>query len=388
MRTIGVVTVARSDFGHYRPILRRIQNDSGLRGALYVSGMHLSPTFGNTIKEVEASGFPIAARIHMSIAGDTPEAVAKSIGLGTIGFGQAFTQRAPDLLLVLGDRFEMFAAALAALPFRIPVAHVHGGELTEGAMDDSLRHGMTKLSHLHFVATAEYARRVMQMGEEPWRVIVAGSPSLDNLHETPKLSRPDLEALIGLSLTTRPLLVTFHPVTLELDQLPAQANELFAALNQVDLPIVFTAPNADMAGHCLLEMIQSFVAKRKETSLVLNLGTAGYFSLMSFAAAMVGNSSSGLIEAVSFRLPVVNIGNRQRGRVRAPNVIDVPCERGAIIAGINRALHPEFRLQMAEVENPYGDGSAAKRIVDRLRDVPLQTLVIKRFYDLPVGVAP
>jgi len=259
MRSIGVVTVARSDYGLYLPILRCIQADPILQLKLFVSGMHLSPEFGLTVKMIEADGFDIAERVEMLLSSDSPEGIAKSIGVGVIGFAQAYSRQRPDILLVLGDRFEMYAAVLAALPFKIPVAHIHGGEVTHGAIDDALRHSITKLSHVHFVSTEEYARRVMQLGEEPWRVIVSGAPSLDNLKTVNLFTTQELEAQYDIRLQPPPLLVTFHPVTLEYERTELQISELLAALADSALPVVFTQPNADTSGRVIHRMIAEYV---------------------------------------------------------------------------------------------------------------------------------
>jgi UDP-hydrolysing UDP-N-acetyl-D-glucosamine 2-epimerase len=386
MRTIGVVTVARSDYGIYLPLLRKIQADPDLRLHLLVSGMHLSPEFGLTVQAIETDGFEIGERVEMLLSSDTPEGIAKSMGLGTIGFAQAYARFRPDILVVLGDRFEMHAAALAALPFKIPVAHIHGGEITQGAIDDALRHSMTKLSHLHFVSTQEYARRVIQMGEEPWRVIVSGAPSQDNLHSIRLLTREEVAARFGLHLDETPfLLVTFHPVTLEYEQTEWQVTELLAALEACGLPVVFTMPNADTSGRTIAHKIEKFVATHSSAQAVDNLGTQGYFSVMALAAAMAGNSSSGIVEAASFELPVVNVGNRQSGRVRAVNVIDVDYERASILEGLQRALAPQFRAKLRGMRNPYGSGEASEKIVEVLRQIQLDNkLVMKRFHDLKV----
>lgn len=384
MRTLGLVTVARSDYGIYLPLLRKIEADAQLQLRLIVSGMHLAPEFGRTIEVIERDGFEIAEKVEMLVASDTPEAIAKSMGLGAIGFAQCYARLRPDLLLVLGDRFEMHAAALCALPFKIPVAHIHGGELTEGAIDDALRHSMTKLSHLHFVSTQEYARRVIQLGEEPWRVTVSGAPSLDNLQAVELLSVAELEEKFELRLDEAPLLVTYHPVTLEHEQTREQAGELLAALNSCERSIIFTAPNADTGGRVVAQMIKEYVAARASAHLVDNLGTQAYFSLMAKSAAMIGNSSSGIIEAASFNLPVVNIGNRQKGRVRGRNVIDVGSRREEIAAGIEKALRADFRASLSGTANPYGDGTAADRIIERLKAVALDhRLLVKRFQDIP-----
>lgn len=381
MMTIGVVTVARSDYGAYLPVLRRVQDDPDLRLYLFVAGMHLSPEFGLTVRAIEQDGFEIAARVEMLLSSDTPEGIAKSMGLGTIGFAQAFTRNRPDILVVLGDRFEMHSAAVAALPFNIPVAHIHGGESTEGAIDESLRHSMTKLSHLHFVSTELYARRVVQMGEAPWRVVVSGAPVLDNLTNVRLLSGQELKEQHGIDLAGPGLMVTYHPATLDYEHTETQIGELFAALDATDFPIIFTYPNADTQGRLIIEKIREFESAHERAQVVPNLGTHAYFSLMKHAAGMVGNSSSGIIEAASFKLPVVNIGNRQQGRVRAKNVLDVGHSRGDILAGIKRAVSSEFRASLQDLVNPYGDGHAAERIVDTLKQIRLYGgLVLKDFY--------
>ena len=385
MRTIGIVTGGRSDYGIYAPILRRIKTDSTLRLMLFVTGMHLAPKFGSTIKDIETDGFPITEQIDISLTSDTPEAIANSMGVGMIGFSQAYVRSRPEILLVLGDRFEMFAAAAAALPSKIPVAHIHGGELTYGAIDDAIRHAITKLAHLHFVATQEYARRVEQLGEEPWRVTVSGAPSLDNLHEMPSLTRTELERRLKFDLRQPPLLVTYHPVTLEYERTSWQIAELLSALHELSMPVVFTMPNADTANATIVAGIQGYVTSHSNSCLVANLGTQSYFEMMRLAAAMVGNSSSGIVEAPSFALPVVNIGIRQDGRFRAANVIDVACSKDSIVYGVRKALSSNFKAGLKGLPNPYGDGHAAERIVQRLKTQGLgDSLLIKRFADLPV----
>lgn len=382
VRTIGVVTVGRSDYGIYLPILRKIQEEPDLTLYLIVAGMHLSPEFGLTVQMIETDAFEIAERVEMLLSSDTPEGIAKSMGLGMIGFAQAYARFRPDILLVLGDRFEMHVAVVAALPFKIPVAHIHGGEVTEGAIDDALRHSITKLSHLHFVSTQEYARRVVQMGEEPWRVVVTGAPSLDNLRTLKLLSLGELGNRFGLRLARPPLLVTYHPVTLEYERTEWQVKELLRALEAFDLPIVFTAPNADTNRRVITRMIEEFIKGHPSAWLVPNLGSQGYFSTMACAAAMVGNSSSGIVEAPSFGLPVVNVGIRQQGRVRSANVIDVGYDRNEIITGIRQAIAPEFRARLRSLRNPYGDGRASDVIVKHLSETVLdEHLIIKRFAD-------
>ena len=385
MRAIAVVTAGRSDFGIYRSLLDTISADSEMGLHLIATGTHLSPEFGATVTMIEREGFALAERIEMLLSSDSPEGIAKSMALGVLGFGQLFGRWRPDLLVALGDRFEMAAAVLAALPFKIPVAHIHGGELTEGAIDDALRHSMTKLSHLHFVTTDEYARRVLQLGEEPWRVTVCGAPALDRLDRGDWMSREDLEAEFGLSLERRPLLVTFHPATLEYEQAEAQTAELLAALEASGLPIVFTAPNADTAGRKVRTAIRAFVEAHADAGFVENFGQRGYFSMMQCALAMVGNSSSGIIEAASFALPVVNIGSRQAGRVCGGNVLHASGARDEILATIRQAVAEPFRSSLKGLPNVYraGNRSAASIIAERLKNVPLNgALLTKRFNDL------
>jgi UDP-N-acetylglucosamine 2-epimerase (non-hydrolysing)/GDP/UDP-N,N'-diacetylbacillosamine 2-epimerase (hydrolysing) len=385
MRTLGVVTVARSDYGIYLPLLRKIQADPDLQLHLIVAGMHLSPEFGLTAEAIEADDFEISERVEMLLSSDTPTGIAKSMGLGTIGFSQAYSRFRPDMLVVLGDRFEMHTAALAALPFKIPVAHIHGGELTQGVIDDALRHCITKLSHIHFVATEEYGRRVLQMGEESWRIIVSGALSLDNLRSVNLLDAPELESLHGMRLDREPLLVTFHPVTLDYERTEWHIAELLSALDNFDMPIVFSLPNSDTGGRVIISAIKDFVSSHSTAQMVDNLGTQGYFSLMSLAAAMVGNSSSGIIEAPSFNLPVVNIGSRQEGRIKAENVIDVGYDSEAIVKGVKRAIQPEFRQKLKGLHNPYGTGNAAEEIIKRLKEVELdKKMIVKRFYNVNV----
>ena len=382
VRTIGVVTTARSDYGIYLPVLHRLRADPELDLHLIVSGMHLSPEFGSTQQVIEDDGFTIGDRIEMLLSSDSPEGIAKSMGLGTIGFAQSYARRRPDILLALGDRFEMHSAVVAALPFKIPVAHIHGGESTEGLIDEAIRHSITKMSHIHFVATEAYGRRVVQMGEETWRVVVTGAPSLDNLNGLSPLSDREMKDKYGLDLTEPPLLVTYHPVTLEYEHTKSRVKELLAALEETGRRTIFTYPNADTAGRVVMDMIRAFTKKNKGHQIVSNLGTVPFFTLMGRAAAMIGNSSSGIIEAASFKLPVVNLGNRQRGRFHGVNVIDVGNSRSEVLAGIEKALTPEFRAGLACLKNAYGDGHASERIVDKLRSVRLDNdLLLKHFHD-------
>lgn len=383
MRHIAVVSGSRADWGYYVPILDRIGRRRDLRLSLIVTGAHLERAFGLTHRDIQRDGFKIAARIRSLKPASTPLSIAQSIGIAVSGLAQAYERLRPDIVLLLGDRFEMLAAAAALLPFAIPMAHIAGGESTEGAMDESIRNALTKMSHLHFVANARFRRRVIQMGEDPWRVTVTGAPTLDNLRRTKLPGRGVLEEMLDLPFDPAPLVVTFHPETLAYRQTQAHVRELLGALETTAGPIIFTAPNADTSRHSVAVALRGFVARRADARLVTNLGTAAYFSLMKHAQAMVGNSSSGIIEAASFGLPVVNVGRRQRGRLHGRNVLDVPCESSAIARALRRATSPAFRRSVSTMKNPYGDGHAAARIVSVLRRVPLdERLLIKRFRDV------
>jgi UDP-hydrolysing UDP-N-acetyl-D-glucosamine 2-epimerase len=387
MRRLGVITSARSDFGIYVPVLHEIRAHDGLDLEIVATGMHLSPEFGRTLDEIRQRGFEVRSAIEALIASDQPEAIGKSMGQGISGFAQLFSDWRPDLVLVLGDRFDMLPAALAALPHRIPLAHIHGGELTQGAIDDSLRHCITKLSHLHFATTRAYADRIIQLGEEPWRVTVSGAPALDAIRQTRVLDDGELRTRFGVDRADGFLLVTFHPETLAEVEPAEQVGALIGALSKHERPCVITYPNADTRAGRIIRALESYASSRENTQLIRNVGSEGYFSLMASAAAMVGNSSSGIIEAASYHLPVVNVGDRQRGRIRGPNVIDCPASADAIGVALDQALSEEFRNGLRDMKNPYGDGHAAERIVKVLAEVELgQRLIAKGFHDLPAPI--
>lgn len=386
MRSIAVLTATRADYGICRPILHAIARSQDLALQLLAGDTHRAASCGSTIDEIRDDGFEIADTIETMPPGDSPAAIAEALGRAAISCARAFNRRRPDLLVLVGDRFETLAAAGAAAPFLLPILHVHGGELSEGAMDDAFRHAIVKLSHLHAVSTPEYARRVMQLGEEPWRVAVTGAPGLDNLRFVELLAPAALLASLDLPPAPAPLLVTYHPETLDFGQTGAHVDELLAALQDAGRPLVLCAPNTDTANGRVRDAIMAFARGRADARFVDSLGTRRYFSLMNGAAAMVGNSSSGIIEAASFGLPVVNVGNRQRGRTRSRNVIDTGCGRQAIREGLRRVLEPSFRAGLAGLVNPYGDGHAAERIVERLRTVRLgASLTTKCFVDMPGG---
>ena len=383
MRDIGIVTVARSDFGIYLPLLKAIETHPDLNLRVLVSGMHCSPEFGSTEKEIEKAGFEIFERVETLVSSDTPTGIAKSIGLGVLGFAQVFSRYRPDILVLLGDRFDMLPAGLAALPFGIFIAHLHGGESTEGSIDEAIRHSLTKLSHLHFASTDGYAQRIIQMGEEPWRVTASGALGIDTIRQT-KLYTPEETAThFGFSLKSPVALVTFHPVSLEYSETERHISNLLTALDTIDGQILFTYPNADTMGRIIIREIDRFCKKRSHCRAIVNAGTQRYLSLLNTVSIMIGNSSSGIIEAASFGLPVVDIGTRQQGRLRTKNVLDCPCEVAEIEKTIRQGLDLNFRDQLKNITNPYGDGYSADRIVQRLATIPLnQTLLLKRFHEL------
>ncbi len=383
-RKICVVTGSRAEYGLLRWIMEGIRTTPGLELQVIATGMHLSPEFGMTYGEIEKDGFSIDRKVEMLLSSDTPVGLAKSMGLGLIGFGDALEQLQPDMMLVLGDRFEIFSAVAAALVARIPVAHAHGGETTEGAFDEPIRHSITKMSHLHFVAADEYRKRVIQLGEQPDRVFVVGGLGIDSIDKLTLLDRPALETSLGFKLGPRNLLVTFHPVTLEDATYQRQMTELLAALETLEnTHLIFTMPNADTGGRALFSMIDKFVADHVNAHAFTSLGQQRYLSCLRYVDGVVGNSSSGLIEAPSFGIGAINIGDRQRGRLRAESVIDCDPDWKSIAAAVQRLYSPGFQSKLKTVRNPYGDGNASEKVVQVLRDFPLESILKKSFHDLP-----
>ena len=345
-------------------------------------GPHLSPAFGTTIDEIERDGFPIKARIECLLSSDTDTGMAKTIGVAILGLADALTAWRPDLLLLIADRYEMLAPAAAALALRIPIAHIEGGEVSQGAIDDQVRNALTKLAHVHFTSTEMARQRVIAMGEEPWRVHRAGAPSLDHLRRSKLLDRAELESRLGLRFESPTVLAVWHPVTI-LKDTNAEAESLFAVLAETPHPIIFVYPNSDAGSYRLMERTRGLAAIRSGIHVFVNLDAVTYWSLLGQMDAMIGNSSSGIMEAASFGLPVVNVGMRQQGRERAGNVIDVPPEPGAISAALRRALSAEFRAGLRGMTNPYGEGTASKTIAQVLAEVPLEGLLVKA--PVPVG---
>jgi UDP-N-acetylglucosamine 2-epimerase (non-hydrolysing)/GDP/UDP-N,N'-diacetylbacillosamine 2-epimerase (hydrolysing) len=376
---VCVVTGSRAEYGLLYWVLRELAFDRRFELQVVATGMHLSPEYGLTYQQIEADGFRIDARVEMLLSSDTPVGVAKSIGLGVMGFADVFARLAPDLLVLLGDRFEVFAAAQAATVACIPIAHLAGGDTTEGAFDEAIRHSITKMAHLHFVTNAEAARRVCQMGENPRHVFNAGSPGLDYVRRLKLWPRARLEKELGFAFHARNFLITFHPVTLEPEGSSHQFGELLRALESFgpETGLWFTQPNADPQGRALMRALHRFVETHPNARVFGSLGQVRYLSLMRQVDAVVGNSSSGLYEAPSFQKPTVNIGNRQKGRLRAASVIDCPPKAKAIRAALGAAL----ALDCSKVVNPYGDGRSARRIVRVLKRLKNpQTLLKKRFF--------
>ena len=361
---IGVVTGSRADYGLLYWVLQEIRSHPALELQVFVTGMHLSPEFGETWKIIEKDGFTIDQKIDMLVSGDTPVAVTKSIGLGVIGFGDAFERHQPDVILVLGDRFEILAAVQAALIAGIPVAHIAGGDTTEGAFDESIRHAITKMAHVHFVTNEQAAGRVARMGENPAHIHHVGSPGIDGILRLSFLGRPELTEQLGIEFRRRNLLVTFHPATLDGRPQSDQLQELFDALDHLgeDVGIFFTLPNADTEGRKLAAQIREFASVRPACQVFTSLGQQRYLSLLAEVDAVVGNSSSGLYEAPTLAVPTVNIGDRQKGRLQATSVINSSPAADEISAAIQRA----FEFDAKGAVNPYGDGHSARRIAEIL----------------------
>lgn len=378
-RRIAVLTVGRSDFSRYRPILRALQQYSHVKLRLFAIAGHFSPVFGETWREIAESGFNFEPNMELTLV----DGVGEAIAAGTCALTRAFVQERPDLLVLLGDRYEMLCGANAALGFNLPIVHIHGGAVTEGAIDEQVRHALTKMSHVHLVSTEVYATRVRQMGEEDWRVQVVGAPGLDELTTLAIYRRGELADKLGLNLTDGFLLVSYHPVTLELQHTVRQIDDLLQVLGSTPLPSVITYPNADPGNQVIIAAIEKYAATHPgKTHVLPNAGSALYSSLMAHASAMIGNSSSGLVEAPSFRLPVVNIGSRQDGKIKPANVIDSASSTTAISAALTRALSPAFRESLRSLVNPYGDGKTGPRIAEILVQLALDDqLLRKRFID-------
>ena len=380
-RTIAVVTSSRADYSHLYWPLHDLAQHPDVDLKLIVLGAHLAPQFGETVKEIEKDGFPIAARLECLLSSDTDVGMAKTLGVAVLALADLLGQMRPDLLLLIADRYEMLAPASVALTLRIPIAHIEGGEISEGAIDDAVRNALTKMSHIHFTSTEGARARVIAMGEEPWRVHRAGAPSLDHLRRSRLLDVRELEERLQVSLQRPTVVVAYHPVTIVRDT-TQEADSLFAALDSLDAQILFCYPNSDAGSHALMQRTRAFLARHSDARVFVNLDAVTYWSLLGHVALLIGNSSSGIMEAASFALPVVNVGFRQKGRERARNVLDAAPEATAITAAIDRGLSGEFRASLAGMTNPYGDGHAAETIVQVLVTTPLgDPLLIKHAPD-------
>lgn len=388
-RKICVVTGTRAEFGLLRWLMQEIQESKDLELQVIATGMHLSPEFGLSFQEIEQAGFQIDAKVEMLLSTDTASAVTKSMGLGLIGCSDAYARLAPDLIILLGDRFEIFAAAASAMIAGIPIAHLHGGETTEGAFDEAIRHSITKMSHLHFVAAEEYQRRVVQLGENPERVFLVGGLGIDAIKRITLLDRKALEASLNFRLGRKNLLITFHPVTLEGNSSSGQMEELLAALDELtDTNLIFTMPNADTGARKLASMIESFVTTHSNARVYTSLGQLRYLSCMQYVDGVVGNSSSGLTEAPSMGIGTVNIGDRQKGRLSSISVIHCAPTRDSIRAALARLYEPSFQASLASTSNPYGNGGASKKIIEVLKSQKIDNLLKKSFFDLTGYTSP
>ncbi len=381
-RRVAVVTTSRADYSHLYWPLRLLAEDARVELRLIVMGAHLSPEFGATIHEIEKDGFAIAARIECLLSSDSDVGMAKTIGLATLSLSDVLGEMRPDILLLIADRYEMLAPAAVALALRIPIAHIEGGEISEGAIDDAVRNALTKMAHLHFTSTFAARDRIISMGEEPWRATRAGAPSLDHLRKSNLLSREEVAAKLSVQLEGSAMVIAYHPVTLAMDTLE-EAGELFAALGSVNSQLIFCYPNADAGSRALIERTTAFLAKRGNGKLFVNLDAVTYWSLLRQAQVFLGNSSSGIMETASFAVPTVNIGERQRGRERAANVIDAPANREAVLSAVALARSSKFRESLRGMTNPYGDGTASEKIVDVLTSAPLgRELLAKKAWRL------
>jgi len=383
LKKVLVITGTRAEYGLLRWVIDGISKSNLLELQLCVTGMHLSPEFGLTFQEIEKDGYQIDSKVEMLLSADTPSAITKSMGLGLIGFADEFNRLKPDLILILGDRYEIMCAAIAATIARTPIAHLHGGEATEGCIDEAIRHSITKMSHLHFVAAEEYSRRVIQLGEHTNRVFCVGGTGVDNIHKLDLLSKQELENSLDFELGGKSILVTFHPVTLESNTSGDQMRELLASLSEfTDHKIIFTMPNADTDGREILKLIESFCLDNHNCRAYTSLGQLRYLSCLKYVDVVVGNSSSGLLEVPSFKIPTVNIGDRQKGRLKAGCVIDCAPIKNQIISAIKRAVSLDFKESCKVIKNPYGEGGASQKIIQTIESIALEDIIKKSFYDI------
>lgn len=385
MKKLCVVTGTRAEYGLLMPLLKQIEQSPEFTLQLLVTGMHLSPEFGSTYQLIEKDGFQIDEKVEILLSSDTPVGISKSMGLGMIGFAESYERLRPDMIILLGDRYETFVAATAASVARIPVAHLHGGETTEGAFDEAFRHAITKMSWLHFTSTEEYRKRVIQLGEHPQRVFNVGAIGVENIVKMPLMSKSELEGNLGMKFNENLFLVTFHPVTLEQATSEIQFKNLLDALERVDnATIIFTKANSDTDGRIINKMIDDYTSRHSKNTLAFtSMGQLRYLSAMKYASVVIGNSSSGIIEAPSFRVPTVNIGDRQKGRKQAYSVINCEPQEKQIGDAIALALSESFTKKIKIMKNPYGEGFVSENVLKKLKEELNRPISLKKsFYDL------
>ena len=384
MRKICVITGTRAEYGLLFWTMKALQSDIDVELSICATGMHLSPEFGLTYKKILEDGFYITDKVETLLSSDTSVGIAKSIGLGIISFSEVFERIQPDLILVLGDRFEIFAACSAAMVSRIPIAHCHGGEATEGLIDEAIRHSITKMSQIHFTSTEEFKNRVIQLGEQPKNVYNVGALGIENINKLKFLNKNEFEDSINFKLKRINFLVTFHPVTLDSSSAEEQFNELLQAVDKYEnTAIIFTKPNADTDGRIIIQMIDEFVSKNSAKAIAFtSLGQLRYLSAIQYMDVVIGNSSSGLIEVPSFKIPTINIGDRQQGRVKAISVIDCDANEFDIEKSIQKAMCPKFKEQIKFSQNPYGEKNSSAEIIKVLKNTELSGLIKKKFYNL------
>ncbi|WP_432662689.1 UDP-N-acetylglucosamine 2-epimerase [Wukongibacter baidiensis] len=385
-KKVCVITGTRADYGLLKPLIDRIENDNDLQLQVIATGMHLSPEFGLTYEEIEKDNVKIDEKIETLLSSDTTIGVSKSMGLGVISFAEAYNRLQPDIIVILGDRYEIFSAVTSAMISKIPVAHLHGGEATYGLIDESIRHSITKMSYLHFTSTEEYKKRVIQLGETPNRVFNVGAIGLENIKNMKLLSKKELEKSIRFEMKNPTVLVTFHPATLEEDSSEVQFENLLSCLDEfINTKIIFTKANADTHGRVINKMIDDYVKKNSNKSIVFtSLGQLRYLSAIKYVDAVIGNSSSGIIEVPAFKTPTVNIGDRQRGRIRCKSIIDCKPTKDEIKKAITKALSDDFKNTINDIVNPYGDGNVSQQIVEEIKKFLLNDLIDikKEFYDI------